>query len=94
MRAFMSTPGDGPLYYDGDTLAYTDGRTFAAPYTLDAKTIRLAQYAAEREARAILAETEPESASGCGYMRAGYLHAPSDAGEALAEALAAFVGEE
>lgn len=86
MRAFMSTPGDGPIYYDGDTLAHADGRTFAAPYTMDAEAIRLATFAAEREALRILAETEPR------YIPARRKSLWDESG-ALAEALAALVGE-
>jgi hypothetical protein len=90
MRAFMSTPGDKPIYYEGDTLAYADGSTFKAPHwERDAvEAIRLATYAAEREARAILAETEPEKSRPAGWAGLSYL-----AHAALADTLTAFVAE-
>ena len=92
MRAFMSKPGDGPIYYDGDTLAYADGTTFPAPYWErdSAEAIRLSQFAAEREARAILAETEPATYH---TRQCSLAELPAEAWErlGLAEALAAFV---
>jgi hypothetical protein len=110
MRAFMSTPGDKPIYYEGDTLAYADGCTFKAPcWERDAvEAIRLATYAAEREARAILAETEPRTflpvarfadkirregwLSPTAYV-AGHMIEERQARTALADALRAFVTE-
>lgn len=105
MKAFMSEPGDGALYFDGDTLAYADGRTFAAPYWGEhaAEAIRLSQHAAEVEARAILRETEagtwpwngPWDGAVFGHRTpfGPAIVCRSDARDALAEALAAFVGE-
>ena len=89
MRAFMSKPGDGPLYYDGETLAYADGTTFRDPYAMDEDAIRLATFAADVEVRRILAETEPWVWLPCH----GLHERTQDARLALAEALAAFVAE-
>lgn len=77
MRAFMSSRKDRLPISES---ANPDGVIY-----------RAASAAAEREARAILAVTEDESASGCGYVRVADLHQPSTAGLAYAEALAAFV---
>ena len=86
-------------------MAYADGRTFAAPYTMDAEAIRLATYAAEREARAILAVSEPgnvlgarsadDLASGWFLLDRSILKDRQAwaATDALVESLAAFVGE-
>jgi len=55
MKAYMSDVGGGPAFYDGD-MAYADGSTFDNSGPRDDVTV---EEAAMREARRILAETEP-----------------------------------
>lgn len=90
VKAFMSRPGEGPFFLDGDVISDVHGQTFENTGARD--DVRAAQWA-ENEARAILANTESAAMTQGVANRHYRLDCLGYVGPLLAESLARFIEE-